>query len=856
MKTIYLALTLVGFGVSGIPAQIARTNGSPPVAAKPEVPAGPASLAASNGPAFINLGLSASSVARQEIRLLADGAVADYGLQKVLFPAEITEAPLTIITPDGRKLACRATFLALHDVASGQSLLLGEVRKSIGLLTGENSIVYPDALDTIHADIRFRYTPYSLEQDLLLYEQIQLPKEFQATNVQLEVWSEWIDSTPDAKEVKTIDLRPLAASGKQTAVAATDERLKFGAMQISDGYAFGIQSEGDKTPVAKTFARIDGHDWLIERVDYTALKPQLDKLPKSHASLSPDNLKSDRSQLVRSMHASATPKPPGNSNKPMRMAKAKPSSKDSVVLDFVIVSSVPVPAGVISWWPAGNTNDAITTNHGTWVGTAAYSAGKVGQGFALDGASNAVTVASAAAMNFGATQDFTMETWIKPLTNTNPSGIMSIIGKRHPAGIGYELFLMQGQLGFQIGDPVHGILNVSVAGDLRADGQYHHVAVTVVRNDPAGGKLYVDGVANYFDATAISGVLSNTQPFRIGLHPDSYYGFFKGIIDEPAIYARALGASEIQAIYNAGAAGKNNPNCLVAPTNIVAWWPGDGNVNDLARTNFATLSGATYEAAVVSQGFSFNGTNAGVSAAGDNALNLATTNDNVTIEAWVRPLANTNTYGVMSVVGKRYSPNDITATGYELYLSDGTPGFQIASVAGVASFATTNDIRGGYHHLAVTLDRSSTNGGHIYVDGIAKLDFNPTVVSGSLSNSAPVRIGVHPQPGFNGWYKGVIDEVTIYRRALSNTEITALYAAGSAGKCKVDTDGDGLTDLQEAFLGTNSNLADTDGDGLTDGDEVFVYRTNPKNQDSDGDGVIDQAFRIYVTRPANGSLLP
>jgi hypothetical protein len=214
-----------------------------------------------------------SNPVRQEIRLENDSAVADYGLQKVYFPADITEAPITIITPDGRKLFCRATFLALHDATTGQSLMLGEVRKSVGELVGDNTVIYPNAFDTISADIRYRYTKYSLEQDIILHEGVKLPTEFQSENVRLEVWSEWIDSTPDAKETQTIDLRPLAATGKQAAVENTDEQLKFGASRIGDGYAFGIQSENEKTPVAKMFTRIEGRNWLIERVDYTALKP-------------------------------------------------------------------------------------------------------------------------------------------------------------------------------------------------------------------------------------------------------------------------------------------------------------------------------------------------------------------------------------------------------------------------------------------------------------------------------------------------------------------------------------------------------------------------------------------------------
>lgn len=56
-----------------------------------------------------------------------------------------------------------------------------------------------------------------------------------------------------------------------------------------------------------------------------------------------------------------------------------------------------------------------------------------------------------------------------------------------------------------------------------------------------------------------------------------------------------------------------------------------------------------------------------------------------------------------------------------------------------------------------------------------------------------------------------------------------------------DTDGDGLTDLEEEQLGTDPRNPDTDADGLKDGEEVKVYRTDPKNPDTDGDGLKDGA---------------
>lgn len=67
-----------------------------------------------------------------------------------------------------------------------------------------------------------------------------------------------------------------------------------------------------------------------------------------------------------------------------------------------------------------------------------------------------------------------------------------------------------------------------------------------------------------------------------------------------------------------------------------------------------------------------------------------------------------------------------------------------------------------------------------------------------------------------------------------------------------DSDRDGLTDIQEASVGTDPNNPDTDGDGLSDGDEVLIYLTNPRNRDTDGDMLSDyDEVMIYKTNPNN-----
>jgi hypothetical protein len=55
-----------------------------------------------------------------------------------------------------------------------------------------------------------------------------------------------------------------------------------------------------------------------------------------------------------------------------------------------------------------------------------------------------------------------------------------------------------------------------------------------------------------------------------------------------------------------------------------------------------------------------------------------------------------------------------------------------------------------------------------------------------------------------------------------------------------DTDGDGLTDVDELCVyGTDPARADTDGDGLSDGAEVTTTLTDPTRGDTDGDGLSD-----------------
>jgi hypothetical protein len=68
---------------------------------------------------------------------------------------------------------------------------------------------------------------------------------------------------------------------------------------------------------------------------------------------------------------------------------------------------------------------------------------------------------------------------------------------------------------------------------------------------------------------------------------------------------------------------------------------------------------------------------------------------------------------------------------------------------------------------------------------------------------------------------------------------------------KIDSDGDGLTNIEEYRHNTWPKKADSDGDGISDGEEVNTRGTNPLKADSDGDGLPDGLELLHSALPLN-----
>ncbi len=81
------------------------------------------------------------------------------------------------------------------------------------------------------------------------------------------------------------------------------------------------------------------------------------------------------------------------------------------------------------------------------------------------------------------------------------------------------------------------------------DGEWHHAAFTKSATDDKL-RLYFDGTLEGTSTSDCAGSESSTDPLFIGSAGPDIGEYFNGIIDEPAVYDRALSAFEVTAIYN------------------------------------------------------------------------------------------------------------------------------------------------------------------------------------------------------------------------------------------------------------------------------------------------------------------
>ena len=228
-----------------------------------------------------------------------------------------------------------------------------------------------------------------------------------------------------------------------------------------------------------------------------------------------------------------------------------------------------------------------------------------------------------------------------------------------------------------------------------------------------------------------------------------------------------------------GAVGAvDGPTAIQPPDGMVSWWPGDGNANDIVGGNDGALTGG-FAQGKVRQGFSLDGS-------GDLVVVPPSTNLNITGDVTVDLWARRTLVGQRAVMVAKGLDVANAHSSYRLLFQAGDSleaGFE-RSDGPLFSLVGPRVTDSNFHHYAYVRNDDTHK---LFMDGIviASGDF---IGSPGDTSGLPLVLGAIQDntsaTGFSGRFGGVIDEVEIFNRALSNEETKAIYDAGSAGKIK------------------------------------------------------------------------
>jgi hypothetical protein len=142
----------------------------------------------------------------------------------------------------------------------------------------------------------------------------------------------------------------------------------------------------------------------------------------------------------------------------------------------------------------------------------------------------------------------------------------------------------------------------------------------------------------------------------------------------------------------------------------------------------------------------------------------------VSIDGWVR----TTAAGYQPIIDRL----DGTGAGYALSLLDG----QISLQVGTAHFTAgggPNLADGEWHHVAAVVDRAGVS--RLYADGDPVHEFVLSAPAGSLGEGADLFIA-RGRDGNGAFFAGALDELDMFRFALTEDDVDGIFSAGAAGK--------------------------------------------------------------------------
>ncbi|MFA5808810.1 MAG: DUF2341 domain-containing protein, partial [Thermoleophilia bacterium] len=405
-----------------------------------------------------------------------------------------------------------------------------------------------------------------------------------------------------------------------------------------------------------------------------------------------------------------------------------------------------------------------------------WHTGRNGNAVSFNGTNTRVTTADNANLDFG-TGDFTIEGWVNYNSN---GGVMRLISAGSQADGANNMWIFGNWIsGYRLN---FAYWNGGSYTDLASNtitmstGTWYHIAC--VRSGTTV-YFYFNGVgvgSASIGAVSLTGGSSGAIiGARYSANASTIIEYMNGFIDDVRVHKRAMLADEISMRYGSGLAGSWHFSETAGTAT--------GTTADMSGSaNNGTLTNMTGPNGVVSGGrfgnaMSFDGT--------DDYVNVPYTSTlaptgQVTFEAWASR---------SDWVGYASNTRILSKTeggGYQIGVNEGTIGagyvgilvYRNASYAAVKTPRST--LSPGWHHFVGTYDGRYTK---FYVDGML-VDTNDAGASYLITyaSSNSLIIGAEAGAGAvaaGSYFNGLIDEVRIYSRSLSSTEIAFRYNSGT-----------------------------------------------------------------------------
>ncbi len=537
-----------------------------------------------------------------------------------------------------------------------------------------------------------------------------------------------------------------------------------------------------------------------------------------------------------------------------------------------LISSNPLASGLVGLWNlnegsgATTFNDASTNeNNGSCTQCPAQTTGLFDNAFDFDGINDYIEIPYDSSLSVS--NGLTMSSWVYYQGNgarnnwfifakgaTNIYGM----GRGDPDGTS-----ACGQRHFFVGLAAPTWLDYCTSYDI-FDNQWYLLTTTYDRQYI---RFYVNGEEVHSIAETDQVAPFTNENVYLGGYPQSAE-YSDVILEDTFILDEALSAAEVAELYSLGKG-------QWVDEDLVAYYKFNGDATDTARGNHGTWSGTEdySDGMFGSQAGEFNGINYSKVAIG---TPLGTAATKFSALFWFKGIEDqpANTISFITIKGPGAWTNgewgiqygSSTDTTYLQYrpLPSG-PHYQLPYVNQV--------LDGKWHQMAMVVDTSEVI---LYIDGADVASIPISGVGGMLGNTTYIAGDGYPNPSF----KGNIDEVKLYKKALSPTEVLADYEAslGSyTSTVEPVTAGSTFTEMQinttGPFYGEELDLNEDLAQGL-----VGLWHLNEASgdaQDSSGNnnngvvngatqgqaGVFDNAYEFdgagnYLNVGHNSSLAP